>query len=38
MFSKINEDWSTWSSGPEAEILHIYARKGKTFSVLYASN
>ena len=37
MFSKINNDWNTWSSGPEFEILHNYARKGKIFSVLYAS-
>ena len=35
IFSQIQIDWDGWSSEPEVEILHTYARKGQIYCIVY---
>ena len=37
MSLKIEEDWATWISTPEVEILHAYARKGQIMTITFSS-
>ena len=36
LLSKIEKDWITWSTRPELEILHTYAKNGEKFSITFA--